>query len=457
MTTLEQRLRDELDRAAPDQVPPATGVEAMRSTVAGRRRRNRLAAGLAGAAAVVVIAGAFVASRPESGSDVIASAPETETQSQAAPTADEPATDSASNEEDSAETGAEGELANAESGAADGSEAETPAAGATGRTLQASPATPSVETRRSAVDFAGGSGVFVVPTADGYFGLASRFGGDRGVTMIAMESENGLDWTEVGLSGVPAGATITLLRDFDGSYFAAFSQFDAVNQRNVTRISSTPDLRNWSGGVALPGDDTVLFDLAVGRGGLMAVGMAPAPTVWTGPAGGPYEEVGRIDGADTVVGVAALGDGFVVAGTNDGSSVLFTSADGENWTMTPVTAATGDDSVVDVAVAGASIVVAGDGAGGAWTASSSDDGGTWRRSDLGATTVDTASMRGTSVSLLGTSPLGVPEVTIADDESWSSAQLDIAAGDRVELLIAGPETLLLAADETGLTWVLASR
>ena len=454
--SLETRLRDELNRSAPDAIPAGPALDSMRSAVDSRRRRNRLVLGTAAAVLLVAgVAGGVVATRPDSTSDVIAAAPDDE------PGGTEEAAGSPAAADDAAvddpTVAADADPPNATSGADE--TADEPASAAdpasTTKRLAVDTTPVTIETRRSAVDFAGGSGVFVVPTAEGFAGLASRFGGDRGVTMIGLESPNGLDWTEVGLSGVPAGATVTLLREFEGTYVASFSQFDTVNQRNVTRLGTSNDLRSWTGGSELPGDDAVVLDLAVGASGVLAIGTGPAPTVWVGPVAGPYELAGSIDDAVTVTEVVASGDGFVATGTSEGRPALFETIDGSTWTLL----GTFDDadSLAEVSVAGATITVVGQNDGGVWTGSSLDGGITWQRSLIDTTALDTAAIRDTAVSFLGTSPLGTPTVTLTDDETWISTELDVAEGDRIELLVPGSETLLLAAGEDGVTWVVASR
>ena len=236
-----------------------------------------------------------------------------------------------------------------------------------------------------------------------------------------------------------------------------FSRFDAEAQRNVATISTSTDLVNWSDGRALPDSDAVAVDMAVGPAGILVVGMAPAPIVWHASLTGSVAAVGAIDEAVAVAGVVAVDDGFVVAGTADGSPMLFTSSDGSEWSSMPLSGASDDDSLIEVSVEAGVITLAGNGGDTVWAASSADGGQTWQRRELDSGAVETLAVRGDSISLLGTSSLGTAQLTLADDVSWTSVDLDIEAGDRIELLVAGPETVLLAASENGLTWVVASR
>lgn len=448
--SLEQRLRAELDRAAPTALPPAPALAELHETVSGRRRRNRWLASVAAAVVAVGVAGGLLANRAEPSSDVIAAAPGSAESSSAdtGVTVDQGAP--AIVEETAESDGAGDQLSDEDvTSAIEAEEGIT--------TLLRAATTPvTLETRASAVEFAGGSGVFVVATEDGYGGIAGRFGGAEGVTAIGLQSENGLDWVEVALSGVPAGASATHLREFDGTYVALFSQFDSANQRNVVTLSTSTDLETWTSGAALAGDDVVVSDFAVGPAGVVMVGTGRAPAVWAGPATGPFVQVGSIDTAATVAGVVAIDDGFVAAGTADGQPMLFETSDGAMWNPVAMSGLADDDAVVEVAVADGVILIAGGGER-AWTASSADGGQTWSRSELDRSLVDTVAMRGRSVSFLGSSSLGAPTVTLTDGTTWSSAELDVVGGDRVELLIAGERTVLLAAGEDGLTWMVASR
>lgn len=444
---LEQRVRDELVRTAPTTVPEAPTLATLRDVVGRRRRRNRILTGLAGAAVVVVVAAAVVVERSDSPVAVVTAGDDTEQQADSAEPADQ------ADRADGSDTAEDGG-ATADAAAIDSSSGETSAAENSTAGLQASTEPVNVETRASAVEFSGGSGVFVVPTDDGYAGLASRFGAG-GVEMIGLESGDGLGWTEVELTGVPAGATATHLRQFDGSHVALFSRFDPDEQRTVVTVSTSADLVEWKTVAVLP-DDVVATDIAVGPAGLLILGDGRAPAVWAGPVTGPVERVGAIDDASTVAGLVAIDEGFVAAGTSGGDPFLFESADGTEWRPIAVSGLAGDDAVIELAVDDGVITIAG-GGDQAWMAASSDGGQTWSRSELVRATVDSVAARGRSMSFLGTSPLGAPTVTMSDGSTWSSTELDVAPGDRVELLSAGNPTILLAAGEDGLTWLVASR
>jgi hypothetical protein len=178
--------------------------------------------------------------------------------------------------------------------------------------------------------------------------------------------------------------------------------------------------------------------------------------VWTGPLEGPFELVGSIDAATSISGVAAVDTGFVAAGTAGGQPALFTSEDGTAWTTNTLVGLDDGDSLVDLSAGAGVITIAGHGAVGSWAASSVDGGQTWQRQELDAGAVESLSVRGTSMSLLSTSALGT-HLALSDGVTWSSVDLDIDSGARVELLVAGPETVLLSATEDGITWVVANR
>ena len=457
-TNLENRLRSGLQQAAPSGVIERPGVEELSVTVAGRQRRNRLAgAGLAVLGGVVAIgAGLFAVLPDEDGGQVIAAQPEGEAvQAVDEAVAAVPAETAAEETTPEAAAPSEEPVVSAEPGT-------TPIVSAPAEDtienapLQADAGGISVATQASAVDFAGGSGVLLVPSADGFAGLASRFGGAAGVTAIGLQSEDGLAWTEVDLTGVPAGATATAMRWFDGSYVALFSQFDVDAQRNNTFVGVSSDLASWSLAPALAGADAIATDLAVGPSGVIVVGVAPEPRVWTGPVGGPYEP-GDPVGAGTLAGVVAIDAGFVAVGTTADGPTLFDSPDGTAWTASLMTGFDGDN-VASFSVLDGSILLAGDDGAVTWTAMSADGGQSWQRSELEAGTVGSVSTGAGTVGFLGTSALGANTLTLSDGDSWASAPIDVAAPDRVQLLVTGDDAAVLLATVNGeLTWIRASR
>jgi len=63
-----------------------------------------------------------------------------------------------------------------------------------------------------------------------------------------------------------------------------------------------------------------------------------------------------------------------------------------------------------------------------------------------------------TVSFLGNSTLGTNTLTLSDGDSWASTPIDVAAPDRVQLLVAGGDAAVLLANVDGeLTWIRASR
>jgi hypothetical protein len=456
---LEQRLRSGLQQAAPGSVVDRPGVDELASVVAGRKRRNKVA-GVAFAAVggLAIVGGGLLAALPDdSPSEVVLAAPEEDT-STARPAAAEPSTDEAVDAApqdaavDDAAAPTEEKAAAAEAPLVSAPVEET----IENAPLQADADGISVETQASAVDFAGGSGVLLVPSADGFAGLASRFGGAAGISAIGLTSTDGLAWTEVDLDGVPAGATATALRAYDGTYVALFSLFDVDAQRNNTFVGVSTDLASWSLAPALPGRDAIATDLAVGPAGVMVVGVAPEPRVWVGPLGGPYELGDPVD-ASTLAGVVAIDAGFVAVGTTPDGPTLFDSTDGTAWTSSLMSGFDGD-SVVSFSVLDGSILLAGDDGATTWTAMSADGGQSWQRSELEAGTVGSVSTGAGTVGFLGNSALGANTLTLSDGDSWASTSIDVAAPDRVQLLVAGGDAAVLLANVNGeLTWIRASR
>ena len=457
---LEQRLRSGLQQAAPGAVVDRPGVDELASVVAGRKRRNKVA-GMAFAAVggLAIVGGGLLAALPDdSPSEVVLAAPD-EDATTAQPAAVEPAADTP---EEAAPSDAAVEDVAAAPTEEKEAAAEAPLVSAPveetieNAPLQADADGISVETRASAVDFAGGSGVLLVPSADGFAGLASRFGGAAGVSAIGLTSTDGLDWEEVDLDGVPAGATATALRAYDGTYVALFSLFDVDAQRNNTFVGVSTDLASWSLAPALPGRDAIATDLAVGPAGVMVVGVAPEPRVWVGPVGGPYELGDPVD-ASTLAGVVAIDAGFVAVGTTPDGPTLFDSTDGTAWTSSLMSGFDGD-SVVSFSVLDGSILLAGDDGSTTWTAMSADGGQSWQRSELEAGTVGSVSTGAGTVGFLSNSALGANTLTLSDGDSWASTSIDVAAPDRVQLLVAGGDAAVLLANVDGeLTWIRASR
>ena len=51
-----------------------------------------------------------------------------------------------------------------------------------------------------------------------------------------------------------------------------------------------------------------------------------------------------------------------------------------------------------------------------------------------------------------------PVVSVADDETFSAVQLDVSAPDRLGLVSAGvDEMVMVQTTETGTTWIVVSR
>ncbi len=458
---LENRLRSGLQHAAPGSVVERPGVDELAAVVSGRRRRNKIAGTAAAVVGVVAIAGGgLIAALPDGDtSDVVVAAPDEaadETSEQTADPAAAPAEDAAAAVEPAAVPAEDAQVAVDE--AADDAPLVSAPVEETieNAPLQADAGGISVETQASAVDFAGGSGVLLVSSDDGFVGLASRFGGAAGVSAIGLSSTDGLNWTEVDLEGVPAGATATALRSHAGTFVALFSQFDVDAQRNNTFVGVSTDLENWSLAPALPGQDAIATDLAVGPAGVLVVGVAPEPRVWVGPVGGPYE-LGDPVGAGTLAGVVAIDAGFVAVGTTPEGPTLFDSTDGTGWTSSLMSGFE-NDSVASFSVLDGSILLAGDDGETTWTAMSADGGQSWQRSELEAGTIGSVSTGAGTVSFLGNSALGTNTLTLSDGDSWASTPIDVAAPDRVQLLVAGGDAAVLLANVDGeLTWIRASR
>lgn len=352
MNTLEDRLRSELAReGGAVNVSAAPGVDALEAVASGRRRRNRFT----GTAAIItMVAGLFVAalfaSQPGQVSDVIVSGSEASGSADSAGASlgtEESGTDAVATTvapevvpDDQAAVEQESPADDSEVQAERGNSSESVDPGAEGSSvdevataLQAASNSADVEIRESAVDFAGGSGVFVESTGSGFAGLATRFG-TAGSEVIGIASSNGLDWTEVDLGGLPDGAAPVALESFAGTYVAQFEGF--VNGARSTWIATSTDLINWQASDPLQGDFVVVQRLLVGANGVVLLGDDVEPDVWSGPIGGPYVRQEQLP--TRRIGPASVIDGqFVVLGADadSGTEVIFRSSDGVTWTSEP--------------------------------------------------------------------------------------------------------------------------
>ncbi|NNC79631.1 MAG: hypothetical protein HKN94_05705 [Acidimicrobiales bacterium] len=457
--TIEDRLRSELQRVAPRSVGAAPDIDLMQETVGRRRRRNTIATRLSIVVfAAVAIGGALIVTQPDDAGVVSTAAPDATADApidaaadaDAGAVVDDLASDDASADEENVANPAPVNDPASVVTAPDLSQTE-PAG------LQLDPSSLNVAREVSAVQFAGGSGVFVVSTPDGYAGLASRFGGAEGVSAVGMRSDNGLAWTEVELSGLPPAAAATAVRQYGDDYVALLSAFDVAAQKRLNYLATSTDMSTWQT-VVLPGDNLVATDVAVGPSGVIVVGDAPNPLVWVGELGGPYRRVGFVRGASSLAGVVAVDGGFVAAGTSNLGPQLFQSTDGVEWLGAPVTGVDGEDTLVAMTVMDGEILLAGSSEETTWTVTSSDGGQTWQRGEYDIGRVGSVASKSNTVTLLSSTSLGTTNLALSDGLSWSSVDLEFDGETRVNLLHADSDLAVLLADVEGeLTWVVASR
>lgn len=475
---LEDRLRAELERSSRStRVGIAPSVDELASVATSRRARNRLI-GSAGAVALsgTLLIAAFVASQPDDDTVVVADG------GSDSAVVDDDAFSAAPNEE----VGEESVAVAPDEADDDNVERATPTTvgekpvgplgdddveaapeienldGPGDSVIQTSPLQNAlqgpegrldVSVRESAVEFAGGSGVLIVADDAGYRGLASKFG-DAGATQVGLSSTNGLDWVETKLDGVPAGATASILRSFDGGHVALFSRFDVDAGQNRTFVGTSSDLVTWDMSDPLPGQG-IATDLAVGPSGVMVIGDDIEPNIWFGPLGGPLELTARLD-AGMLYGVTTLGNEFLVAGRSDLGATLFTSQDGQSWGARQLTSPLVEAASQSVSVADGTIVLTTVGDDGVVTLVSDDGGESWER--LGDGEVRSISVSGSALGFLGGEGAD-STVTLSDGESFASAALDLPAPDRVSLLTTTTDqaVMLVQTEDGTLTWVVASR
>ncbi len=466
MTALEDRLRAELSRSgSAANVSTAPSIDALHDVARNRRQRNRVA--LMGGGVMcfaVLLFGAFFATQPDDVTEVVAAGDGSSAEVADAPADASVAADSALADE-SADPVAEAPVDEVEEGAAtapvddaDASVAEEVAkddtAAVVGTELQVDESPMDVETRESAVAFAGGSGVLLVDDGNGgYKALASRFE-DAGAAPIGLESSNGLDWSEVEVEGVPAGATASLLESYDGTHVALFSKSNGAG--NDVLIGTSSDLFTWTLSDPLPGREVFAQHLAVGPGGVLVLGDDFDKAVWTGPVGGPYEAQPALDQLAGIIGATVVGDEFVVVGRAGGDVTVLRSVDGIEWSQTALSSPGEPGANQMVRVVDGTIVLSSltDEAGAA-TFISSDGGSTWTALELGP--VSSVGVSASTRGFLSGSDAGAT-MTFADEATVATANIDVAAPDRLELLTVGDgEAVMLATTEDGLTWITVQR
>ena len=479
---LEDRLRAELDHSARSaRVGAAPSIDELASVANERRHRNRVL-GASGAVLLssALLFGAFYASQPNNTTTLeVADSADTEAAG-SAEAADQPAdeqdssdqaneaspdvpsadgaVDTATNEATDTPVEDDQQDASSSAGSSDTQSSEAPAEPqiadfGTARLLQADNTPMQVETRESAVGLASGSGILVVPDgAGGYRGLGVSF--DDGITAMSLASANGLDWTSTELVGVPDGATASRLEEHDGTFVAMFERFDEETGLRQIQIGTSVDMITWDVAEPLAGGEVFATDIAVGSPGVIVIGDDRSPQIWSGPIGGPYEPTARLD-ALALNGVTTVGNEFIVAGRSDELGVaLFRSGDGENFEAQSLASAGVDPANHTVSVDDGTIILRSiDNVVG--TLVSSDGGQTW-------TALVAASEGGVSVSASTLGFLGEDGsssvVAIADDDTFSTAQIDVVAPDRLRLVASGDgELVMVQTSESGTTWIVATR
>ena len=471
----EDRLRNELNHSgSAANVGAAPSVDELASVADGRHRRNRIVG--AGGALVLaggVLFGAFTLAQP-GGDTVELASGDTESSEQAsieqgaAAEAEADADAVVANEgaefesDDPVEVDAQSAESNVEPEAAEVEEASAASTDDQASEVVAEPSAlernavqlqangqMTIETRESAVGIGSGSGVLVQPSGSGYVGLAVAFGNDT--TAVSLASDNGLDWTSAVPEGIPVGATASVLREHNGSYVALFERFNAESGVKEFFIGTSSDTIAWDVSAPLPGGEIFATDLAVGAPGVIVIGDNTSPQVWTGPVGGPYALTGQLD-ATLVDGVTTVGDEFVVAGRSaDAGVAVFTSVDAVDWAV----ASLSDEGAAGQSVSarnGALTLRSIEGVGS--TLISRDAGETW--SALPVATNSGIAVSTSTMGFIGVDGAAVMAVT--DDVTFTTAQLDVAAPDRLAVVASSAnELVLVQTTEAGTTWIVARR
>lgn len=459
---IEQRLTNEFQRTAQGSaVVDGPTVDEMGEVIDKRRSRNRYGGvGVVALLASAILIGSIVTGG-DSSSSIIAGEGDAQVSSEAmddeTPSAVAP--DAGTGESEVEEASADGaaddpaeeDTADRTTAVDDGTEvldlANAPALlDIAQRSLQVDGGDVDVERRQSAVELAASSGVLVVPTDDGYMGLATRFGSS--ISSLAISSSNGLDWEELAVSGIPSGATASQLVEYDGTFVALFEAYDANAQQRRTYVGTSTDMADWEL-TQLPGQPFATA-LAVGEAGVVVLGDNEEPDIWFGPLGGPYPRTARL-AATAVSGITMLDDEILVAGRSAEGATIFRSADGVDW-VGEALSSLDIPGTPAVTVSEGTIILANADGNENVSLVSTDAGQTWDQ--VNASGQEMA----VSENTLGMLSSDGTAVAIADDDSFVQADIGVEEGDRLSLLAAGDdEVVLLQATESGATWIVASR
>jgi hypothetical protein len=162
---------------------------------------------------------------------------------------------------------------------------------------------------------------------------------------------------------------------------------------------------------------------------------------------------GQLD-TTALYGVTTLGDEFLVAGHSPELGItVYSTADGVSWGSRALAE---EGAGLSVSVADGTIVLTTVTDDGPLTSFSSDGGNTW--DVLSDGDVRSMSVSGSSLGFISGSE-GDATVTLADGVSLATADLDVAAPDRLSLLATTQDEalMLVLADGGAMTWVVASR
>ena len=81
----------------------------------------------------------------------------------------------------------------------------------------------------------------VVGVADGFAGLRTTEDG-----IVAIESDDGIEWVETQTTGIPDGAEIVALTHGSGVFAASIAGFDDAGISTTSSIGTSADLQTWN-------------------------------------------------------------------------------------------------------------------------------------------------------------------------------------------------------------------
>jgi hypothetical protein len=251
------------------------------------------------------------------------------------------------------------------------------------------------------------------------------------------------------LAGRPGDQTLIALADGPDGWLAVGDVVSGAQQHPV--VVTSADGQTWQavdGSPAFSGTGLYTYGAAAGRAdyvivGEQATGKAVAAAAWWSAGTGTWNR-GDVDSGGEMFAVTVTPDKFIAAGANGSRPAVWTSQDGQQWTVKnlPLPASTTKAALRQVADQGQLVVATGNAETSSGTTAfaevSSDDGTTWHEVSLPApdprSAVTALTAAGGGFVAAGRSGQAVVW-TSADGMGWSSARtVPAPAGGQVQVI-----------------------